>query len=100
VVKSLRGLIIMHGKYIIIESEGLSVAIIFPSIVQHHMAIDRNKVTPLSAGFFEVNGDNLRTFGGSNSLGVDSRNADAAIVRESLFLMGIGKFSAQPAGVS
>jgi hypothetical protein len=89
----------MNGKYIIIDADGLSVAITFPNIVQHSQAVNRNQVTILSAGQFEVVGGELKAFGGSLSLGISSRPGDAGIIKESLFLAGLKNFCPQTVGV-
>jgi hypothetical protein len=97
-------------KYIVVEKEGMEVAILFPEIVQHKEALNiQGDAKPVSAGFCEVTVDieaafpdqpeepvtvghlglalGIRVWGGSNSLGLKSRDAaDVSAIRMTFWL--------------
>jgi hypothetical protein len=81
-----------YGKYIIIEQNGLDLAIMFDMILSHSdIAQGFNKV--LSAGFFQVGGESsiadkqdidVSVFGKSTTLNIESRKEDARILKKVL----------------
>lgn len=72
-------------KYIIVENEfGIEVALVFDGTLIHKEVAHRLRAIPVSAGFvyFTVNG--ARCHGRSESLNLDGRPEDEAIINKSL----------------
>jgi len=77
-------------KYIIVRNEycaGVEKAILFDmDLVHAHIAKCHRagRLVVVSAGFVEINGYNVRTYGFSESLGMSSRPQDALVVSQAV----------------
>jgi hypothetical protein len=79
-------------KYIVVRAQGIETAILAVDLVTHSMAVNKQEVKPLSAGFFHVkNGEVIVSDQESTSLKLKPRSQDAAIIRATLFMMGLMK---------
>jgi len=76
-------------KYIIVNRQGLPSAILFAEHVNHSDAINQKDIAPISAGFCTLKNGAVTVTGESNSLNLQSRPEDAAIIRLTLLLTGL-----------
>lgn len=78
----------MKGKYIIFERRGLEYPVCFPEhFVGHDEVKGRLSDTPVSAGFFSVCEGNVRTYGKSVSLGLESRPEDYKLIAKQFYIL-------------
>jgi len=75
-----------HAKYIIVDQSGIEVAIIFNPLITHaDMAANfGGKSKVLGAGFccVELHTEQMRAFGRSDSLGIDSTPEDTKVLNK------------------
>ena len=81
----------MTFKYIIVSVLGMDSALLLPPNVTHAQAIDRRALKPISAGYCDLVGDEVKVdlLRGSDSLNVTSRPEDAEIIRDTMIIMGL-----------
>jgi len=71
----------MKMKYIIFDSDGIEVPILFPEIIQHvDIAAKLYRMKPVSAGFVQTTPVGLLAYGYSTSLHLESRLEDSKII--------------------
>lgn len=80
-----------RAKYIIVQRQGMALAILFHECISHSDAINRKDAEPISAGFYWMNSDGSVTTDkiGSDSLNLKPRPQDASIIADTLHLMGL-----------
>jgi len=72
-------------KYVVVRKAGLESAILMRDLVYHAEGVDRHQVQVVSAGFVEwTKAGDMRVFGRSEILGVESRPEDARVVAEAV----------------
>jgi hypothetical protein len=76
-------------KYVVVRARGLELPILFPAVFQHREAVEHLNATPISAGMCRVSilpdGTlHVDAVGGSLSLGINSRECDALLIRTHL----------------
>jgi hypothetical protein len=73
-------------KYIIVQNNGLEMAIVFNAILSHVQVAGNMKVVAAGECYLpdELNPNLVSVWGGSVTLGIDSRQEDAAVIKYSL----------------
>lgn len=77
-------------KYIVINSNGVEVTILFPDAVAHSQAVNQAQGKPIAAGFCYVQNGRWIAYGSSDSLGIGCRgHADAEAIQMTFDLSGV-----------
>lgn len=75
-------------KYVVVNKDGMELAILFPDQVQHAEAVDRTAVNVVGAGFLRETTDGaVVCYGESVSLGIKAKAGDLEAVVLTLRLM-------------
>lgn len=81
-------------KYIVLNSNGVEVAILFPDAVAHSQAVNQAQGKPIAAGFCYVQNGRWIAYGGSDSLQIKSRGRlDAEAIHLTFDLSGVSVHS-------